>query len=338
MNNKNDNTFKAILTLKNDGKSNIKFFNLSSKYKSLALGFRQFGKIQKVPLSVKDASADFSLSGIDDSRSFTCAVVDVTTAFQPEIILSASQNSSSEMDHIEDAFVSPKVEDTSKLYTPATDEEIERVIDENLEHDRVTTYFDSCAKCRYRQAFYEEGDASCHNCSEESGTTSEKVTDEEVTEGAEMSAPTHDEIKSPSEDIKTLSSEEKDSAEKILSLRENLDFPQDEDITFYERIKPQIDALFEKYDRDERLETLLPTSSWVKVTYDDDGGYYVLGLIREDDEVKYISYGMPSGDENTPPDDLSSLSQYLKLGENDGYWIVCQDALNGKTMRVKIVQ
>lgn len=317
-----DNNFKAVLTLSGYGKNNIKFFNLSDKYKSLALGFRQSNKVIKVPLDVNGQASNFDMQDLDTTKSFTCAVVDVSNAFCPEIILSASQNGKTENENIENAFVKKSAENPAPLYEDDSQEEIENLIDENLEQDDTTTYFDACANCKYRQAFYDEGDKICdgHICSEPN------LEQENISENI----------------IEVKSQEKALEGDKIMGLNEELSSQVDDNFddgaSFYEQIKPQLDALFAKYERDERLENILPNSTWVRVTYDSEGGYYVLGLIREDEEVKYISYGMPSKDDANPPDDLSSLAQYLKLGDNDGYWIVCQDAQSGKTMKVKIIE
>ena len=335
LNSNQDSDFKAILTLSKVGKSNIRFFNLKDRFKHLALGFRQKAKVTKIPLSINNSLSSFSLNDdFDIGGGFTCAVVNVSNAFCPEIVLSASENSKAESDNIENAFMESRVEDVSTLYTDDTQEEIEDIIDDNLEHDATTTYFDACAKCKYREAFYSEGQTSCCDkalCSSDTAVVSSISKEQSLETSVHTSG--RDDYSGDNNDVSTADEESVETEPNKSQEEQNDDNP-----TFYEQIKPQIDALFNKYDRDESLECLVPDSLWVKVTYDDNGGYYVMGVIMDNNEVKYICYGMPSKDSSTPPEDISSCAQYLPISSEDGYWVVCQDALDGRTLQVKIIE
>ena len=110
------------------------------------------------------------------------------------------------------------------------------------------------------------------------------------------------------------------------------------------QVKPQVDALFEKYDRDEILENILPNSEWVRVRYDGGEEYYILGLIYNEtkkDYVDYICYGVPSSDSKNPPEDIKDYAQWLPLDVNNpggaGYFIVYQSAANGETVVINFV-
>ncbi len=166
LNNKQDKSFKAVLNLKLDSPSLIKFYNLAQSRRSLALGIKQSQNVVKVPLQVSENNCEFILpNNVNLDEKMFCAVVDVTNAFCPEIVLSGSLNSEIENTKIESAFVPTKPEDNSVLYEEDNTEQIEALIDKNLEEDASSTYYDNCSNCKYRQAFYESGNCGCSNSS-----------------------------------------------------------------------------------------------------------------------------------------------------------------------------
>lgn len=162
LNNKQNSNFKAVLNLKVDTPSLIKFYNLSEGRKTLALGIKQRENIVKVPLKLEEGNYEFNLpKSINLNEKLFCAIVDVTNAFCPEIVLSGSLNSEAENSTIESAFVTSKPQDTSVLYEEEEDEKIEEIIDKNLEEDASSVYYDNCASCRYRKAFYDDENCAC---------------------------------------------------------------------------------------------------------------------------------------------------------------------------------
>lgn len=111
--------------------------------------------------------------------------------------------------------------------------------------------------------------------------------------------------------------------------------------TFYSQIEDQINVLMKKYGEEEILENLIPNSTWVKVDFGEDGEYYVLGLIKENDIVKSICYGVPGVYNVKPPKELEEVSQWLPINSNDptgfGYYISYQDAKNGENIKFEII-
>ena len=101
---------------------------------------------------------------------------------------------------------------------------------------------------------------------------------------------------------------------------------------FYCSVKPNLDEMFVVYPKDEILEHLIPDSTWVKVKRED--GHYVVGLIRESATPRYVCYGVPSEIGNYPPDSMKKYCQWLPTtpDEQQGYWIVFQDANTGETL------
>lgn len=110
---------------------------------------------------------------------------------------------------------------------------------------------------------------------------------------------------------------------------------------FYHLIKSQLDDLFESYPEDQVLGDIVPNSKWVRVDYENNGKEYVVGLIFEDEDIKYICYGVPGNYDVLPPANLMQYSQWLPKDLNrpqgEGYWIMYQDALSGDSIELATV-
>lgn len=114
-----------------------------------------------------------------------------------------------------------------------------------------------------------------------------------------------------------------------------------EEKKFYKEMEGQISQLFDNNPSEEYLANLIPNSKWVKVTISENGDYYVLGLIYEEDKIKYICYGVPGAYQKTPPRELSGYPVWFPL-ENDkpqgfGYWLSYQDADSGESVKAIVV-
>ena len=99
---------------------------------------------------------------------------------------------------------------------------------------------------------------------------------------------------------------------------------------FFELIADQVEDLFDNYPRVDELEELIPNSKWVKIDFENNGNEYVLGLIYDGFDLKYICYGVP-GDKDNMPTHLGNC-QWLPLNPklpSDGYWVIYQDATTG---------
>lgn len=354
--NNQNKDFKAILNLnKRDGK--IKFFNSELIKNNLALGIKTKSEVLKIPLEINNNNSQFSLpKDIDKETNVLCAVVDVSNIFCPQLILSGSANLKSENNQIENAFIKSKPEDVSSLYEQDTDTEINNLIDKNIQEDEQSIYYDSCAKCKYRKAFYE--DCTCFENNKENGLLKtanngfeEKLLDvKSINNGNSINDKQLDDsinIGSNLHGVETSFTNQKDE-----SIKDNFDKIQDNSLKegfegqeFYMQVKPQLDALFSKYQPETSLNNLIASSSWVKVAYDGGQEYYVLGLIYNQEnknKVDFICYGVPSINKNDPPEDIKEYAQWLPLNlheeDNDkGYFIVYQKASDGQTVNVEYV-
>ena len=110
--------------------------------------------------------------------------------------------------------------------------------------------------------------------------------------------------------------------------------------SFLQEMTPHINNLFSQNPSEEYLEKLIPSSKFVKVSLDEEN-YYVLGLIYEEDVIKYICYGVPGIYQKTPPKQLSGYPFWFPLDESKkdgfGYWLSYQDAENGESIKASII-
>lgn len=104
---------------------------------------------------------------------------------------------------------------------------------------------------------------------------------------------------------------------------------------FYEQLKPQLDSLFKNNPPFEKLQNAMPETKWIKVNYDDNGKYYVVGLIGG--KPDYICYGVPANFTLTAPSELDGYCQWLPVDgakpEGEGFWLMFQDAVTGESIK-----
>ncbi len=110
---------------------------------------------------------------------------------------------------------------------------------------------------------------------------------------------------------------------------------------FYDQVKNQLNELFSSYPEEEFLKNIIPNSKWAKVDYENNGHYYVVGLIYEEGVLKYICYGMPGMWDEKPPTEIEGATQWLPIDpskpEGFGYYLSYQDAENGESINVEII-
>ncbi|MBO4380873.1 MAG: hypothetical protein J5815_01820 [Clostridia bacterium] len=102
---------------------------------------------------------------------------------------------------------------------------------------------------------------------------------------------------------------------------------------FYLAIKPQLDEMFVCYKQENALNKAVENSSWVHI--DTEDGYYVVGLLKNNDTPAYICYGVPSKDGNDVPPELKNVCVWLPVEDENvkGYWVIYQSAVDGDIVK-----
>ena len=114
--------------------------------------------------------------------------------------------------------------------------------------------------------------------------------------------------------------------------RENSENP------YFDRVKDNIEAIFKRFPEETGLKSALPKSRFARVYYSKEK-YYVVGVIEDaDGKEKYICYGVPSKYSDTPPKQLDGFCSFLPLSLfkplGDGFWMMFQDAVTGKCVKM----
>jgi len=109
---------------------------------------------------------------------------------------------------------------------------------------------------------------------------------------------------------------------------------------FFDSIKSQIEELLNTYEEEKALEEIIPNSKFVKVDLERNGNFYIFGVINENDNIKYIVYGLPGEYSVKPDDEYSKFYQWLPLNQDNpegyGYYLMYQDAISGNQIEMSI--
>ncbi len=101
----------------------------------------------------------------------------------------------------------------------------------------------------------------------------------------------------------------------------------------FDTVRAELDEIFFKFPKDEDLSKHFKNSRWARIYYSQEK-YYVVGVVYEDEQEKYICYGVPAKYSKTPPKELDGFCSFIPLSVFDmfgaGYWIMFQDAESGK--------
>jgi len=102
---------------------------------------------------------------------------------------------------------------------------------------------------------------------------------------------------------------------------------------FYNLVEDQVAKMFETYPEDKELSELISNSRFAKVDFDGDGLYYSLGLIYDDGGlVKNICYAVKAKKNQAPPEDIKEYCFFFPVDEENGYYMLMQDAKTGENI------
>ena len=105
---------------------------------------------------------------------------------------------------------------------------------------------------------------------------------------------------------------------------------------YYRSVKAEIDELFLKYEKDDTLKNAFACSEWVRVESDDKQKRYLVGVLYEENEARYICYALPAQDKLSPPDEIKDVCTFVPVSpfdENDGYFVIFQSATTGECIK-----
>lgn len=306
----NSSNKKAVLSLEEDGvgiRGTLRLYNFPFDLSGISsLGFYVDQKVYKAGLTYKSHMLyEFFISLKDIPQKFSCAVVNFQNAVATPILYGSSEGNNENIygDIISQISKDSSVSNTKKTldsYGVDFDEDEKKQIEKDIDMS-LCNACGNCTDCVYKKYFY------ANHSENEVETTSATKSEEKI-------------------DLKN-ENEEKEQPKQ-----------EDDEIVFFDRLKPQIDKLFEKNPIEDNLQKLIPNSKWVKVEYEDDGDFYVFGLLYDEKEnVKYVCYGVPAVFEEEAPKELSGYPIWLPLDKENsngfGYWLTYQDAMTGEPVK-----
>lgn len=334
---------KAVLTLEENGNGllgTLRLYNFPQEPNGiLSLGFFSNKKVEKAGLTRKSQMLyDFYVNIKEIPQKFSCAVVNFQNADPKPVLYGSSEGNADDVyaNIISEISKDGSYQNTKNVldkydvnFAKEEKEEIEKEIDENLCHE-------NCANCIYKKYFFEnaqnEEEPVLNNFEEIEISTQNKdyksqIFGSQSETGEENSffedSSKNDFFEKTSQSLKDFQPQ-KEQEEK------------EEKIIFFDRLKPQIDKLFENNPTENNLQNIFPSSKWVKVEYEDEGDFFVFGLLYDENEnVKYVCYGVPSVFGENPPEELDGFPIWLPLDEKDGfgYWMTYQDAVTGEPIQ-----
>ena len=299
---------KAVLSLEEDDagvKGTLRLYNFSRDLGGISsLGFLVDQKVYKAGLTFKSPMLYEFFTPFDQiPKNFSCAVINFQNAEAKAVLYGSSDGN----DEVYASIISELAKETSASNTQSVLDKY-GVDFEEEEKKEIEKEIDK-AIC--------EENGNCANCvykkyfyeHNSSQTATTAMSNEKMEENLEK---------------------EPEKSEK------NEEIP-----SFIEKLRPQIDKLFEDNPIENNLQTLIPNSKWIKVDYEDDGDFYVFGLLYDEKgEVKYVCYGVPAVYETEAPKELSGYPIWIPLDkENEqgfGYWLTYQDATTGEPIKAII--
>lgn len=315
----NNSSKKAVLSLEEDGtgvKGTLRLYNFPFELSGISsLGFYVDQKVYKAGLTYKSHMLyDFFLSINELPNKFSCAVVNFQNAVATPILYGSSEGNN---ENIYGSIISEIAKDNSLKNTKQTldsfgvdfDEEEKKQIEKEIDSALCDDSCGNCSDCVYKKYFYE------NQPHEEETVSTNSLHKEETVDLVDKN------VQEPA--------------------KENERKEEENEIIFIDKLKPQIDKLFETNPMEDNLQKLIPYSKWVKVEYEDDGDFYVFGLLYDEhDNVRYVCYGVPAVFEEEPPKELSGYPIWLPLDKDNmrgfGYWLTYQDATTGEPVKAII--
>ncbi len=298
---------KAVLSLEEDGEGiigKLRLYNFPHELGGVcSLGLYVDKKVHKAGLTLKaNMLYDFYLNLKHIPSKFTVGVVNFQNAVASPILYGSSEGSG---DEIYGSIISEIASNSSFKNTEQVlnrfgvdfDDEEKKIVEKEIDEALCA---ENCAECVYKKYFYEN-----------------------KTKTAQLE----------DETFATIKNEEKENNAED---EEKVDRNENTEKIFFDRLKPQIDKLFENNPAENNLGHIIPDSKWVKVEYENDGDFYVFGLLYDsDNEVRYVCYGVPAVFDEEPPKELAGYPIWLPLNDKKGfgYWLTYQDAVTGEPVK-----
>ena len=110
-----------------------------------------------------------------------------------------------------------------------------------------------------------------------------------------------------------------------------------DDNPYFLTVKSELDGVFQKFPEEPSLTKLFPESRFSRINYSENK-FYVVGVIKERGEEKYICYGVPGAYSENAPEELAPYCSFIPLSvfdlSGEGYWMMFQSAATGECIHL----
>lgn len=240
----------------------------------------------------------------------SCVIMSDGVAIKP-ILIGTTENKSSFSRTVINNISTYKnlIDDESKKIGLMANDNIDEEIDaEMTDHllEECLSVDNKCEKCIYKKVFFSNPDDEISLIN--TNSNEDKYAD------------------------KSLDNNEEEIEHSVGDLPEDSEIIDEPKPKFYSQIYNSINDLFTNYPNDDLLENAITNSKFVRVNYDGTDEYYSVGIIKENEKIKYIVYAIPSVVGSEPPADLENFSQWIAIDNEIGYWLMYQDSENGESV------
>ena len=145
-----------------------------------------------------------------------------------------------------------------------------------------------------------------------------------------------------SEDAPTSRASENQTAQTGVDAKEDGDatrvlhpFTTDSD-GYYLSVKAEMDALMQKYPKDDTLKGAFCCSEWIRVKGEADNPQYLVGVVYEEGKAKYVCYALSAKDRNNPPAEIREACTFVPttpFSDSEGFFVIFQSASTGECIK-----
>lgn len=166
---------------------------------------------------------------------------------------------------------------------------------------------------------------------EENYFEEETKSEQELSNQAESNAPTQSGTQKQTEEARTDASQNGDG--------ENICHPFKTDGDgYYQAVKGEIEQLFSRHPKDERLKNAFPNSEWIRLQGEESEKECLVGVVYEDGKARYICYALYA-EGKTPPEEIKDSCCFVPVSayeEEKGFFVIFQSATTGECVKPRL--
>lgn len=172
---------------------------------------------------------------------------------------------------------------------------------------------------------------------EDEAVAEQNYFEEEVKSEQELSDQTQSDAPTESGDQKQTEEARADASENVNDEDIRHPFETDGD-GYYQAVKSEIDELFSRNPKDERLKNAFPNSEWVCLQGEERDKECLVGVVYADGKARYICYALYA-ESTTPPEEIKEVCCFVPLSafdEEHGFFVIFQSATTGECVKPKL--